>query len=487
MNTEEISTFSWMLPAFSSIALTLCLILIYRISRQRDKLAQEKKAMYDFIYDVSEAFVKPDEAHIDFLLKRVLLHAQRITMSSAGAIYFLEPDGNELRARAVSGLFPPLAGGFDDGFKNAASKFHYAQRLVKEQRVMKGTGLIGEAAESGTPMLIDDAERDPRTPRFDNALFRVRSMLIVPMRFHDSVMGVLVVINRIDDAAFVDSDMTLLQALADQASVTIYFAKFSDELHKKRLLDHDLNVARKIQGALLPVDIPVFKGLGLAAYSVPAREVGGDYYDFIVVDDDHLGVLVADVSGKGVAGAIVMSICRSVFRAKSEESSSPARVLRAINNVISKDTYEDIFISMLYMVLNVKTFELKIARAGHTQPFLISSDGKHARRIKSAGIAVGLADNETFNSTLEEAKFNLAPGDIVAAYTDGLYEVQNIRSEEWGLNALENALRVHAPKGARGIVEGVREDLSDFVEDMAQHDDMTLVVIGRQKEEDADS
>ncbi len=484
MENEIIAeTCSGTLPLLAAAALFFCLVLIYRMGRQRDKLFQERNALFDFVHDVSEAFVKSDETHVDFLLKRVLFYAQRTSMAGAGAIYFAEPNKTEFKARAVSGLFPPIISGFDDGLDATESKFRYAHELVRKQLALRGVGLVGEAAETGTPILIEDAERDPRVPRFKSEMFQIRSILLAPMRFQNTVMGVLVVINRIDDEPFIQSDLSLLQALADQASVTIYFAKFSEELAEKKLLDHDLEVAQRIQGALMPSLIPEIEGLDLAAFSIPARQVGGDYYDFEVIDDNHFGMAVADVSGKGVTGAIVMSICRSVFRAQAATALSPAKVLKAINKVITKDAYEDMFISMLYAVINVKTFEMKIARAGHPQPLIISSDGQTMDKINSGGIAMGLTETDVFNTALEERVITLKPGDIFVAYTDGLLELKNKHREEWTLQQLQGAILANADHRAGRIVESVRRELKTFVEDTAQYDDMTLVVMSRKKED----
>lgn len=472
----------WLLLALVLCAFLVCLFCMRRLARKRDELLQEKDAAYNFVHDVSEAFVKSDSTQIDFLLKRVLYYAQQTTKAGAGAIYFMEADGSALRVRAVSGLFPPLVNGVDQGFESAESKFNYVEKLVKEQIARRGQGILWEVVERGSPLLIEDAERDTRVPNFKSDLLKIQSILLVPMRFQNTIIGVLVVVNRVDDMPFVQSDLNLLQGLADQASVTIYFAKFSHELDKKRILDHDLRVAKEIQSALLPKQIPSVEGMELAAFSVSADEVGGDYYDFVTIDNDHLGVMIGDVSGKGVTGAIFMSICRSVFRANAQGCLSPADVLKAINSVISSDIHEDMFISMLYLVLNIKTFEMSIARAGHTKPFIVPSTGEEPIMIESKGIAVGMADSETFNTQLEEIVIPFKPGNIFVAYTDGVFEALNSQQQEWSLSNLKNTVCADATSGAKNIVSHVQQELLEFAGDMAQYDDMTLVVMSRDKE-----
>jgi sigma-B regulation protein RsbU (phosphoserine phosphatase) len=466
------------LAAAAAAAVVVCLLHIRRLRRRRDRLLQEKDVVYRFVHDVSEAFVDADTAPADFLLARVLYYAQQTSRAGAGAIYLLEPDGSHLRVRALAGVFPPLAGGFRiEDWAAAESPTQYLDQAVRRQIAIWGQGLIGEVAERGLPLLIQDAERDSRVPRFDSDFLEIRSLALVPMRFQNAVLGVVVVVNRVDDRPFEQADLDLLQALADQASLTLHVARFNEEMHKKKLLDYDLKLARRIQNALLP-RIPDFPGVGLAAFSLPAREIGGDYYDFFRMDDELIGLAVADVSGKGITGAILMSICRSVFRASVRSSRGPAATLREINRVIAPDIYEDMFISVLYAVLNTRTFELTLARAGHPRPILLAADGG-LRELESGGMAMGMGDPDVFDACLEETRVTLQPGDTIAVYTDGVTEAMNDRREDWGVPRFQDVLRAGAGQGARAAVEAVQRNLVQFIGYEPQYDDMTLVVLQR--------
>lgn len=496
---------SWICWAILTITFLAVGFRLRYIHKERDVLLREKEMVFNFVHDVSEAFAESAKGvpQVDFLLKRVLFYAQQTAKARAGAIYFREPDGDDLRVRSVSGLFPPISGDgvvepeAGDGF------FRCVETMVREQAACVGAGLVGTVAAQGLPLLIEDAERDARVPRFRNEFLQIQSILLVPMRFQNTVLGVLVVVNRIDDALFIQSDLNLLQALADQASVTIYYAKFNEELEKKRVLDDDLRVARRIQMALLPREIPRTPGLEIAAFSVPAREIGGDFYDFIVIDDEHIGLTIADVSGKGVTGAILMSICRSVFRAHAPGCLSPGTVLKAINRVIFGDINEDMFISMLYCILNTKTAEITLACAGHPRPLLIAANG-NAVSVEAGGVAIGLMDADVFDRRLQETVIRLQPGDLWVLFTDGITEAMNAQKQEWGLANLQRAVLAGAESAARGapaarspavapsnagvpykagtaaaIVAHVRQELLAFAGDMAQYDDMTLVVGNR--------
>lgn len=459
----------------------LCLWRLRRLRLERDSLLNEKDVIYDFVHDVSEVFSESADAQIDTLLRRVLFYARQTAKAQAGAVYFLEPEDNMLAVRAISGLFPPLAAQGDALAMPAALDAGRLETIVRERRVAVGEGLIGKVAAHNLPLLIADAERDARVPHFDNPMLQIRTMLLVPMRFKRSVLGVLALVNRIDDTQFIQSDLTLLQALADQASITVYFARFNAELDKKRVQDADLQVSRKIQNNLLPARIPDIAGMDCAAFSLPAREVGGDYYDFVRVDDHHYGVVIADVAGKGVAGAIFMSICRSVFRANAPGCLHPAQVLQVVNKVISEDIQEDMFISMLYLVMDTRDYTVAMARAGHPRPLVVRAGAPRAEILDGPGIAVGLADIATFNECLTETSFRMGPGDTLLAYTDGVVEAINGRREEWGQSHLERAAVKGAAGAAADMVAAVRAGLLDFVRDVPQYDDMTLLVLHRKE------
>ncbi|MFN2352629.1 MAG: PP2C family protein-serine/threonine phosphatase, partial [Kiritimatiellia bacterium] len=384
----------WLLLLISG----MCLWRLRRLRLERDGLLNEKDVIYNFLHDVSEVFTESVDVQTDTLLRRVLFYAQQTSKARAGAVYFVDPDGRTLSVRAISGLFPPVAERAGGVVVSVGVDAQSLEKEVRGRQVPVGEGLIGKVAAHNLPLLIEDAERDARVPRFENPMLEIRTIMLLPMRFKRTVLGVLVLVNRIDDTPFIQSDLNMLQALADQASVTLYFARFNEEMNRKHVLDADLQVARKIQKGMLPERIPALSGLDCAAFSLPAREVGGDYYDFIDVDAHHHGVVIADVSGKGVAGAIFMSICRSVFRAHAPGCLDPDAVLRAVNKVVAEDMQEDMFISVLYMIIDTRDYVVRMARAGHPPPMLVRVETDAVTVPEAEGIAVGMADPETFDA-----------------------------------------------------------------------------------------
>lgn len=451
----------------------------HQMRLQRDALLQEKDVVFNFVHDVGDVFGDAESVDLNALLKRVLFYALRTTKAGAGAIYLLEEESGGLRAHATSGVFPPMGNTHERELDQAFSKIRLAEKLVRAESIPVGSGLVGTVARDGHPILVADAERDARVPHFSADFFQIHSMLLVPMRFHNAVLGVLVVINRVDSQRFIEADQNLLQALADQASVSIHYARLSAALDEKRRLDYDLTIARRIQTALLPKSLPRLPGVNIHAFSEPAQQIGGDYYDFVRVDDDHLGIAIADVSGKGVAAAIVMSVCRSLLQLEATGCLSPAAVLRTMNASLSRDLAEDMFVSMLYMILNVKTLELAIARAGHLAPIVTPADNGQPRLIESRGMALGIGGPDIFDTAIEETRITLHRGDMVVAYTDGVTEAMDQSQNEWGVLNLVKTVQIAAIDGAAAadVSASVQQKLLGFIGDTPQYDDMTLVVM----------
>lgn len=472
-----LATFLFFLLALTSVGLFFAVNTIRRLHRERDEMMHQKEVIFGFIHDVGDVFVHSEEVDLERMLSRVLFYATRTAQAGAGAIYLYDKNEDAFRTRAVSGIFPPLSGLLDSALDKAVSKSQHIERIVRAQPIARGEGLVGEAADFGVPILIEDAEHDPRVPKYEEEFLRIRSILLVPMRFLQRILGVIVVVNRVDGRPFIQADLSLLQALADQASVSVHYAGLRDSLDEKQRIDHDLNVARQIQTALLPKSIPRLEGIELAAFNHPAQEIGGDYYDFIRVDDEHLGIAIADVSGKGIVGAIMMSISRSVLRAQAMMSRSPAEVLKGVNRVMYDDIAEDMFVSMLYMVLNVRTHTLAVARAGHERPAWNQAREKQFAIIDSPGIALGITDCAVFESVLREKTVQLSSGDVIVAYTDGVTEARNEQGEEWGVDPFLTAVSAAAPDGANAVLNNVQQRLMRFVGGFEQYDDMTLLAL----------
>ncbi len=461
------------------IAVIICRVLCSsrKFRRQNLALRQEREVIFDFVHNIGEVFADAEELKAEYLLKRILFFATKTGKAASGAIYLFNTDRTQLFARAVSGIFPPLYDADQVQNEQLLAKSQHLEMLVRTRAVSSGEGLIGSAAAVGSGIIIEDAELDARVPVYADAFLKIRSLLIVPMRFGNEILGVIVLINRTDGQPFTPGDFNLIQAMADQASVPVHYAGLKAALDQKRQLDRDMQAAQQIQNSLLPQQLPQIAGTRLAAYNLPAFNIGGDYYDFIEIDSDHLGIVIADVAGKGIGGAMMMAVCQGVLRARAPQEKSPAAMLSELNRVLSANLAEDMFITMLYMILNTKSRELTFARAGHESPLLKRNGPEAPEPLNSSGIAIGLADADIFDKAIKDVSIHLISGDIVVLYTDGITEAQNEENEEWSSGRLIQAIADESASGVDSLTKAIRDRIARFVGAQQQYDDMTLIAL----------
>jgi sigma-B regulation protein RsbU (phosphoserine phosphatase) len=463
--------------AITSAVLCRALCRSRKIRKQNMGLRQEREVIFDFIHNIGEVFADAEEINIESLLKRILFFATKTGKSASGVIYLYNAKRTQLFARAVSGIFPPLYDADQVHTKQLLAKSQHLETLVKTRPVAGGEGLIGASAAVGSGIIIEDAEIDARVPNYADEFLRIRSLLIVPMRFGNEVLGVIALANRTDGQPFTAGDLNLLQAMADQASVPVHYAGLKADLDRKRQLDRDMQAAQQIQMSLLPLQLPEIEGVRLAACNLPAFNIGGDYYDVIRIDSEHIGIAIADVSGKGIGGAMMMAVCQGVLRARAPQEQSPARILSELNRVLSANLAEDMFITMLYMVFNTRTHELKFARAGHERPLLKRPNQGLPDALDASGIAIGLADTEIFDSAIQDVSVQLATGDVVVVYTDGVTEALNDKNEEWGTTNLLQTIDEESSAGVDELIKAVRTRLARHVGAQQQYDDITLLAL----------
>ncbi|MFA5688253.1 MAG: GAF domain-containing SpoIIE family protein phosphatase [Kiritimatiellales bacterium] len=473
------ATFWIVFPAGLAAAVIIVRLSLCRRRQRKENLAlrRELETIFEFVHDVGEVFAEDEDISTDALLTRILFFAVKTAGASAGAIYLFNSDRTRLFARAVSGVFPPL---YDAEQVKDEQLFTTAKSLetcVKTRPVAAGEGIIGIVAEVGTGIIIEDAELDARTPNYTAAFLKIRTLMAVPMRFGNEVLGAIVLINRVDGQLFTAGDLMLHQAMTDQASVPVHYAGLRAALEEKRILDRSMQTARQIQASLLPQTLPEIDSVSIAAYNLPAFDIGGDYYDVIELGNHLLGIAIADVSGKGIAGAMMMAVCQGVLRARAPLQHSPALMLSELNNVLSANLAEDMFITMLYMVINTETRAMKFARAGHERPLLKRTGSINVEMLDGNGIAIGLADSEIFNTAIEDVCVQLEPGDTVVLFTDGINEALDNKNKEWGINRLKQVIDQRADDGVDQLIQTIREQLARHVGAQPQYDDMTLVAV----------
>jgi len=252
---------------------------------------------------------------------------------------------------------------------------------------------------------------------------------------------------------------------------------YLDRLAEKERMKRELEIARRVQLSFLPRHLPKIAGLDLAALCIPANEVGGDYYDFVKLGGNRLGVLIGDVSGKGVSAAFYMTLTKGIIKSSVQEHLSPAQVLIRANQLFYENVERGIFVSLIYGVFDLEKRTFTSARAGHNPILLMRRLQQNAAFVSPPGLALGLDHGEVFARNIQEQTLVLNNGDVFVFYTDGFTEAMNGHNEEFGesrmLAVLSNGLGVTS----QDTINNIRNAVQIFSGDTPQHDDMTMVVV----------
>lgn len=239
---------------------------------------------------------------------------------------------------------------------------------------------------------------------------------------------------------------------------------------------HELEVAKEIQANLLPSHIPQVPGYDIGSFYQPAKEVGGDYFDFIEIDKDHMGFVVADVSGKSIPGSIIMGIARALIRTEALRTLSPAQTFVGVNRILSQDIRKGMFVTAMYGVLDTRNGELWISSAGHNPAIIWRQADQKNHLVNPKGMALGLSDKAAiFNKAIREEKFQLQPGDRVIFYTDGVPEAMNPNNEEFGDDRLCQLVAQDAARESSQLLDHLVKNLTTWRKNCPQSDDITIV------------
>jgi len=270
-------------------------------------------------------------------------------------------------------------------------------------------------------------------------------------------------------------DVNLLNILANQSAVAIENALMLEEVIEKERMEEELNIAKDLQVSMLPLECPQIDGFEIAAFSESAREVGGDFYDFIEISDDKLGVVIGDVTGKSVSGALVMSASRSIFRMLGEEKLSVNESMIRANRRTKKDIKTGMFVALLYAVLGSTDKSVTLCSAGQTQPVFRSAASGETRLIETEGDTFPLGILE--NAAYEDTRLLLKSGDRVVLYTDGIVEAMNEQEELYGFDRLIEIVKTSQTLTAELLLKEIQRKVNEFTGNAPQHDDITIIVI----------
>ncbi len=261
--------------------------------------------------------------------------------------------------------------------------------------------------------------------------------------------------------------------------ITDKFRESQRSLADQERIQQEMHLAKEIQQTLLPAGFPDVQGYEIASYYESAKEVGGDYYDFVDVDRDRIGVVVADVSGKGVPGSLVMTMIRTALRTEARGVSSSAEVLAKVNNFVIGDIRKGMFVTLFYTILDSRKRRVTFASAGHNPMILYRFSTQKTYYLNPKGFPVGISvsDKDLFTQSIEDDTIQLTKGDIILCYTDGITEAMNSKRELFGEERLLEVIRKFGHLRAKHFTEKLKEELLSFTEGQVQYDDITFVVI----------
>jgi len=248
-------------------------------------------------------------------------------------------------------------------------------------------------------------------------------------------------------------------------------------ISERERIQKELEIARTVQMGLLPKENPRIAGFDISGLCKPAKEVGGDYFDFVYLSQNKLGVAIGDVSGKGVPAAIYMTLTKGILQSHADENISPKIVLNKVNKLLYRNIERNSFVSMFYAILDTKEFTLTFARAGHNPGIMINQRDGQSRLLTTDGIALGLEEGTVFDNTLKEQTIKLNRGDTFIFYTDGFTEAMNTNLEEYGDDAFLEIISKNRHLSAAELTKKIVEEIEAFTSEAQQHDDITIVII----------
>lgn len=351
---------------------------------------------------------------------------------------------------------------------------------IKPFRVPLGRGIAGWVVERKQSVIVDDVQNDPR---FFGILdkktgFVTQNLIAVPLVVNDRAIGVIEVFNK--PGGFTSADQDLLATFASSAAFAIENARLYQLAVEKGRLERELQVARQAQASLLPQGMPRLPGWEMAAAWLPAREVAGDYYDFITLEmtpdqAQKLGLVIADVADKGMPAALFMVNTRATLRASMFDADSLAHGLTRVNQLVCDDSREGMFVTLFYAQINGLDGVVTYVNAGHNPPFLLRAAGGEPEPLSRTGVALGIDPSLLFS----QRSVMLESGDAILFYTDGVTDALNEAGQEFGESRLRELVSANRSDSAAGMVGTIEAALKAHIGENLPFDDITLMALNR--------
>jgi serine phosphatase RsbU (regulator of sigma subunit)/DNA-binding transcriptional regulator YhcF (GntR family) len=332
--------------------------------------------------------------------------------------------------------------------------------------------LLNIINKSRLPISLDLLKYNKTQSLLLNELKAREIKLILPLVENDQLLGFLALTGKISGLNFTSEELNLLIVLANQFVTALTTARFYVEALEKRRLDEELNMARQIQADLLPKELPDNEHFSLAVYSKPSRTIGGDFYDFIPIDDNRFGLIIADGCGKGLPAAMLISQIQAMMKSEINNGNDIQQILENVNKMMVRYTPKDKFVTLFYGVYDQSNNQFEYATAGHNYPIWLRGNGKYDT-LSKGGPALGLIEKAKYKT----GTANLSANDVILFYTDGVTETMDNAKQQYGENRLTDLLVKSRHLSSQKIVDEILDDLNDFNNEEALQDDRTILVL----------
>lgn len=387
---------------------------------------------------------------LDEVLNLVMDTLGSVIPYDAAGIYLVDEDGGD---RSI--------------FKSKALRGYELGRL-RNPALKFGEGFIGRVAESGKAIISPDVTADPR---YFQARERTRSEMAAPIISNDQVIGVFDLESDLL-GAYDEDDLAMLQLLSSQVAIIIEKVRLHEQELERRRLQAQLEIARDVQLELLPDNDPEFENFDISAYVFPTEEVSGDYYDWVRIFEDQIGIVVADAVGKGIPAALLMSFLRASLRAGVQIGYAPHIALSNVSKLLWDSVEDHQFITAIYGILDGTNRTFVFSNAGHNPPLLIKPDGEF-RFVEYGDTPLGMFEDVHYHQHF----IRFEPGQVMVIYTDGITEATNADGTEFGTERFAEAVLSGIELPAKKLIDHVRRAVADFTERKFLDDDGTLFVI----------
>ncbi len=411
-------------------------------SRQNAELA----ALHVLALDLTSTF------DLNNILQRIAELTQVLSAAAHAHVFLYDRERNELR--------------------HAASHWSSGQKAVPLQP--RRTGITYAVATTGRPKFIEDTTNHPAYAHVPPDL-RPGALACLPLAKGERILGTLN-LGYWEPHPFDAETRSFLDLMARNAAIAIENARLYQLVIDKARMEHELQVAREVQASLIPRETPRIAGWDFATLWQPAHIVGGDFYDFIPIDQSHWqGVLIGDVSDKGMPAALFMVLTRSTIRASITTACCPADFITHANRLLCADATNSMFVTLCYTQFNPLTGELVYVNAGHNPPLFLRRDEDQFKLLTRTGMALGVDETVQF----DQRSVQLNPGDLIVLYTDGVTDATNAAEQEFGIERLRQAILEERWASAQEMVSALSDARRDFVDVAPQFDDIAVVVIKR--------